>query len=219
MSDIGRATAKWSFGVEPLPQTQRLAPLVRSLIGSAVSLEHEDPAVDRLIHDLQAAARALAERLPADPAARVGPHARPEQRAYIDHSRSIGAYNPCFPEYDIQVEGNLARGTVSFPVAYEGPPGVVHGGFLALFFDCAIQHHNCDLGQAGKTASLSLSYHRPTPILQTLAFEIERSVGERYITSRALLSRRGTVLCRATMEAATADRASLPSVWPRRTES
>ena len=134
---------------------------------------------------------------------------------YIDHSRSIGAYNPCFPEYDIEVDGNQAHGTVSFPLAYEGPPGVVHGGFLALFFDCAIQHHNCDLGLAGKTVSLNLSYHRPTPILETLDFEIGRAVGERHITSQARLFRRGTTLCRATMEAVAADRTSLPRVSPR----
>ncbi len=215
MNETEKAATKWTFGVEPLRQTRMLAPLLRSLIGSAVSLEHEDPAVDGLIRDLQEAARALSERIPADPAPRVGSRARPDQRVYIDHSRSIGAYNPCFPEYDIEADGDQARGTVSFPLAYEGPPGVVHGGFLALFFDCAIQHHNCDLGLAGKTSSLNLSYHRPTPILETLDFEIDRSVGERYITSQAQLSRRGTTLCRATMKAVAADRTSLPEVSPR----
>ena len=57
------------------------------------------------------------------------------------------------------------RGTVEFPVCYEGPPGIVHGGFLAVFFDCVLQQLNCDLGLAGKTAELSLRFRRPTPLL------------------------------------------------------
>jgi len=74
---------------------------------------------------------------------------------YLDHGRDIGSYNPCFPEYEIRVEGDKAWGTVSFPVAYEGPPGCVHGGFLAVFFDCVIQHHNCDYGVAGNFGSVT----------------------------------------------------------------
>ena len=36
-----------------------------------------------------------------------------------------------------------ASGSVSFPLVYEGPPGLVHGGFLGVFFDCVTQQHNC----------------------------------------------------------------------------
>ena len=87
---------------------------------------------------------------------------------YLDHARDVGAYNPCFPEYELTVDGRRATGTVTFPIAYEGPPGVVHGGFLALFFDCVVQHHNCDVGVAGKTTSLAIRYRRPTPLLTPL---------------------------------------------------
>jgi hypothetical protein len=209
--------SKWTFGVEPLPQVLTVAPLLRSVIGSLLSLEQADAAVDRLIGELRSASESLAHRRPADLAPRIGSHPRPERRVYIDHSRSIGAYNPCFPEYDIEVGGDRAWGTVCFPLAYEGPPGVVHGGFLGLFFDCAIQHHNCDAGVAGKTTSLSLSYDRPTPLLKTLEFEIDRSTAARRITSRARLSIDGTTLCSATMEAVAGDRSNLPDVSPRRT--
>ena len=86
---------------------------------------------------------------------------------YLDHGRDIGAYNPSFPEYDLTVDGPRATGTVTFPIAYEGPPGVVHGGFLALFADCIAQHHNCEVGVAGKTVSLAIRYRRPAPLLTT----------------------------------------------------
>jgi len=206
----------WTFGNRPLAQTLALAPVLRRLVATALSMEEEGTGMARLIEELSALETGLATRGPADPAPRIGPDARSDQRVYLDHGRDIGSYNPCFPEYEIRVEGEKARGIVSFPVAYEGPPGCVHGGFLAVFFDCIIQHHNCDYGVAGKTTSLAVEYRRPTPIQQALTFEVERSSDARRITSRAHIEQDGEVLCRATMEAAAGDRSRLPDVSPRR---
>ena len=213
------AAPPWRFGVEPLGQTSLLASLMRRVAGLAISMEHEAPALDRLIEDLRAAERALTEQAPADPRPRVGRRATRGQRVYLDHSKDIGSYNPCFPEYAIEVRGDRAAGTVAFPLAYEGPPGMVHGGFLAVFFDCVIQDQNCELGQTGKTASLSVSYHRPTPLLKTLEFEIDRTIAGRRIRSDARLFLDGVTLCTATMDAALGDRAALPAVSPRRSEA
>jgi hypothetical protein len=206
----------WRFGVEPLAQTRRFASAMRNVAAPALAQEDEHPALERLIDELGEAEQALARHAPVDPGPRVGPGAADDRRVYVDHSQDIGAFNPCFPEYAIAVDGDRASGTVSFPIVYEGPPGIVHGGFLALFFDCAIQHHNCELGQAGRTASLTVSYHRPVPVLTGLDFGIERSVAGRRITSTAVLSLAGVDLCRATMDAAVGDRSRLPVVHPRR---
>jgi hypothetical protein len=149
----------------------------------------------------------------------VGGAAPSNGRVYVDHSRDIGAFNPCFPEYDITVDGNLAFGTVTFPLAFEGPPGVVHGGFVAVFFDCVVQHHNCDVGVTGKTTSLLVRYRRPTPLLTELDFEVTRAVDGRRVTSNAQLLEGGTVLCEAEMVAVAGDRAALPEVSPRRAGS
>jgi acyl-coenzyme A thioesterase PaaI-like protein len=211
-------TGPWRFGVAPLDQTRRLAPLLRAVAGLALSLEQADPAVDRLVDELTRAERSLGEVVPADPAPRVGPDPSGAGRVYIDHSEDIGSFNPFFPEYTIAVAGARATGSVSFPVAYEGPPGLVHGGFLAVFFDCVIQDHNCELGQAGKTTALHVDYLRPTPILTRLDFEVERSASGRRILSTSHISHEGVTLCRAAMEAATGDRSKLPAVSPRRAE-
>src|SRR5262249_47702409 len=157
-----------------LPQMPELAARLRRVTSLALALENDDPALAKLLDDLRAAEQALAAVAPTDPSPRIGDQTGPEQRVYIDHARDIGAYNPCFPEYTIEVDHDHAHGTVSFPVVYEGPPGVVHGGFLATFFDCAIQHHNCDVGVAGKTTSLLVEFYRPTPIETELRFEITR---------------------------------------------
>ena len=119
-------------------------------------------------------------------------------------------------EFAVDADGSTGRGTVEFPVCYEGPPGIVHGGFLAVFFDCVLQQLNCDLGQAGKTAELSLRFRRPTPLVTPLVVHAERTVEGSRIHSQARLERDGTVVCEAEMRAALGDRAALPAVSPRR---
>jgi hypothetical protein len=207
--------APWNFGVEPLAQSLEVGPLLRRIAGLVEALDREEPAVAQLVEDLQAAERALAARVPPDPMPRIGLDASDDQRPYVDHARHIGAHNPCFPDYEIVVDGRRATGTVTFPLAFEGPPGVVHGGVLATFFDCVVQHHNCDVGVAGKTTSLLIEYARPTPLDTVLTFEIDRETDRRRITSRARLALGADTMCTATMQAVAGDRSRLPHVPPR----
>jgi hypothetical protein len=207
---------RWTFGVDPLPESLAVASLVRRVAGLVLALEAPHPALERLTEALRRAEEELARLVPGDAAPRIGARAASNGRAYVDHSRDIGAFNPCFPTYQIRVDGDRASGTVAFPIVYEGPPGVVHGGFLALFFDSVVQHHNCDVGLAGKTTSLAVNYRRPAPLLSELQFEVERSVADRRITSTARLLADGAVLCDAQVSAVAGDRALLPEVSPRR---
>jgi len=207
---------RWTFGVEPLPQVETAAALMRRITDLMLALEHEQPEVDGLVEELRRAEAALLRRVPPDPTPRVGAAISGDGRAYIDHARDVGAYNSCFPEYEIEVDGRRASGSVRFPIAYEGPPGIVHGGFVAVLFDCAVQHHNCDVGVAGKTTSLALRYRRPVPLLTALSFEIDRSVADDRILSTGRLLHDGRLLCEVDAEAVAADRATLPPVSPRR---
>ncbi|HEX4433164.1 MAG TPA: hypothetical protein VHZ96_28090 [Frankiaceae bacterium] len=212
-------TERWTFGVEPLTQTQEAAGLLRRVAGLVAAMEADAGPVEQLIADLRAAHESLEAIAPADMGPRVGADAAADRRVYLDHSRDIGAYNPAFPEYTIDVNGSRASGSVTFPLAFEGPPGIVHGGVLGTFFDCVIQHHNCDVGVAGKTTSLLVEYHRPTPLFEPLLFEIDREVDDARITSRARLvrgDRPEKPLCSATMQAVAGDRARLSPVSPRR---
>jgi hypothetical protein len=209
-------TTPWRFGVEPLPQTRELAPLLRRISELALALEQEVPAVDQVIRDLQQAERQLAAQVPPDPRPRVGAAVDSDGRAYIDHSADIGAFNPCFPEYQIVVTNETATGTVTFPLAFEGPPGVVHGGFLALFFDLVAQHHNCQVGVAGKTTSVAVRFHRPAPLLQSLEFQVRRVVDDRRVTSHCQLVAHEVILCSAEVAAVAGERNALPAVSERK---
>ena len=200
-------------------QFNDFASAVRSLTGLVLSLEAPHAALDRLVATLRSAEAELWRLVPGNPAPRVGANAAADGRVYLDHARDIGAFNPCFPTYDIRIDGDRATGAVTFPIAYEGPPGLVHGGFLAVFFDSIIQHHNCAVGVAGKTTSLTVTYRRPTPLLTELQFEVERALEGRRIVSTARLVADGVVLCEAQMSAVAGDLARLPEISPRRVEA
>ena len=96
---------RWVFGVEPLPQSLTVATLLRRVTGLVLSLEAPHAALDRLIAVLRRAEEELTPLAPANLAPRMGPAPPADGRAYVDHSRDIGAYNPCFPTYEIRVDG------------------------------------------------------------------------------------------------------------------
>jgi hypothetical protein len=184
------------FGEAPLAQTVAAAAAMRRLSSLLVSLEHPHRAVDAMVAKFGEWENELAAVAPADNAPRIGELPDDPRRVYLNHATDIGAYNPCFPEYRFdQLDAENATGTVDFPLVYEGPPGLVHGGFLGVFFDCVIQHHNCVTGLSGKTRSLLVSFRRPTPVLTELRFDIARSEGERGITSTGRLLLDDEVLC------------------------
>ena len=190
------------FGEQPLDQTVAAAAAMRRLAGMLMSLEHPHRAVDEMVERFAAWESELAEAMPMDMSPRMGAAATDSQRIYLDHSRDVGRYNPCFPEYRFHhISDETSYGTVNFPLVYEGPPGLVFGGFIAVFFDGVTQHQNCATGRSGKTRVFNLRYRRPTPVLTDLRFEVERSTHDSEVTSVARLTLDDEVLCSAEVSA------------------
>jgi hypothetical protein len=190
------STGSTRFGEAPLAQTVAAADAIRRLGSLLLSLEHPHPTVDAMLAQFADWERELAAAAPTDLAPRIGDRADDARRIYLDHATDIGAFNPCFPEYRFDhIDAEQATGRVTFPLIYEGPPGLVHGGFLGVFFDCVMQHQNCVTGLSGKTRSLTITFRRPTPVLTELRFDITRSQVERGITSTARLLLGEEVLC------------------------
>jgi hypothetical protein len=189
------------FGEQPLAQTVAAAGAMRRLTGLLLSLGGPHPTVDRMVAQFADWERELAGAAPTDPAPRL--HADGEtKRIYLEHAFDIGAYNPCFPEYRFDHLGpQTASGTVTFPLVFEGPPGLVHGGSLGVFFDCITQHQNCAVALSGRTRSMNVTYRRPTPVLTELRFDIARAQADREITSTARLFHGDELLCIGEMNA------------------
>lgn len=182
------------FGESPLDQTVAAAGALRRVAGMLLALEHPHPVVDDMLERFADWERQLAAVAPAEPTPRLEPDGG--GRVYLNHAFDVGAFNPCFPEYRFDhLDAETASGRVTFPLVYEGPPGLVHGGFLGVFFDCVTQHQSCAAGLAGRTRSLLVTYRRPTPILTELDFDIARTEIERGIASTARLLHGGEVLC------------------------
>jgi acyl-coenzyme A thioesterase PaaI-like protein len=94
--------------------------------------------------------------------------------AFFDQSPMIGLANPLAPPITIGRAGPLAAvAAVTFGTAYEGPPGCVHGGFVAAAFDEVLGYVQSLGGNPGMTAKLVVHYRWPTPLHTELRFEGE----------------------------------------------
>jgi acyl-coenzyme A thioesterase PaaI-like protein len=75
---------------------------------------------------------------------------------------------------------------VRFGAAYEGPPGCVHGGFIAASFDDILGLAQSFSGQTGMTGTLTVRYRQPTPLHTDLRIEARLdSVSGRKVTASA----------------------------------
>lgn len=61
-------------------------------------------------------------------------------------------------------ETQTIHGRVTMGWQYEGPPGCVHGGFVAALFDEFLGIGQRLTDQPGVTATLTVKYRRPTPL-------------------------------------------------------
>jgi acyl-coenzyme A thioesterase PaaI-like protein len=95
----------------------------------------------------------------------------PEWSAFFDHSPFIGLANPLSPPVELEYSGDRVLGSVTFGAAYEGPPGCVHGGYIAGVFDELLGSTQSLSGDQGMTAHLGIDYRRPTPLHVPLKME------------------------------------------------
>jgi len=100
--------------------------------------------------------------------------------AFFDQSPLIGLANPLAPPIRIEQTGDqTATGTVNFGAAYEGPPGCVHGGFVAAAFDEVLGFVQSLAGSPGFTGTLTITYRSPTPLFTDLEIRCEIDGQER----------------------------------------
>lgn len=142
---------------------------------------------------LEALREALAPHTADARAPRFGPITSP--RPYYVQGPRLGEHHPAFVPCTIRHEGEATMGSVRFGVTHEGPPGCVHGGRVAHFFDEILGLHNIASGIPAMTASLTVRYLRPTPILTELAFRVESvREGPRKVRTTGRLTHEGETL-------------------------
>jgi hypothetical protein len=82
-----------------------------------------------------------------------------------------GLSNPLAPPVNMWIKGDRAFGKVTVGWAYEGPPGTLHGGYVAAIFDQFLGMAQMIGKQPGMTGILTTRYHQRTPLNTELRLE------------------------------------------------
>jgi len=85
-----------------------------------------------------------------------------------ERSPFIGMANPVAPPMQVVFAEDAIEATVTLGALYEGPPGCVHGGFVAALFDEVLGAAQVYSGKAGMTGRLTVHYRSPTPLHEEL---------------------------------------------------
>lgn len=145
------------------PARIRLADSTRALIEAVAATEAADDAT------LDAAAQAIdavTASLPGCAAPTAATRYRAERRYgdYLPRSLLVGRAHPISPGARFEFADGVLEVRVTFGPAYEGPPGYVHGGIVALAFDELFGMTTVMNGQGGLTGRLTVRYRKPTPL-------------------------------------------------------
>ena len=108
---------------------------------------------------------------------------------FFDRSPIIGRANPLAGPIEVAVVGEgedmHVEGRARFGAAYEGPPGTLHGGFVAAAFDEVLGMAQSIAGKPGMTGTLRVVYRSPTPLYSELRFRarVDRIEGRKIFVS------------------------------------
>ena len=166
-------------------QRRRLAEAARHLIDATLTMEHAtEEQLGTAADMVEAAARHLG-REPHDDDRGVRQRSELGHADYLPRSPLVGDVSPLAPPmvWTTTADGIELRGR--YHAAYEGPPGYVHGGWIALTFDEVLGMTNIAAGHPGMTGRLTVRYLKPTPLHRTVEIRgrTERVEGRRIVAS------------------------------------
>lgn len=167
-------------------EMRRLADAARLVIERLAATDAPEEVIERAASHLEAAAAGLEGHGRtrnyegfAESANSGDPH------AFFDHSPVIGLANPLAPPLRIAFGEDKVVALATFGSAYEGPPGAVHGGYVAAAFDEVLGMAQSLGGMPGMTGMLTVKYRKPTPLHREVRFEgtLDRVDGRKLFTS------------------------------------
>ena len=159
----------------------------------ASALMRIKPMEPERIRELASACRELADRMEAEPSwrERGGLAMAPGSDSVLQERSGItGRSNALAPPLSLEFEGNLTKGSAVWTAAYEGPPGCLHGGFVAAAFDDLLGCAQMASGTAGFTGTLTIRMRKPIPHNERIDYDaaVDRIEGRKLIVKgKALL--------------------------------
>lgn len=107
-----------------------------------------------------------------------------------ERSPFIGMANPVAPPMHVTFTDDAIEARVTLGLLHEGPPGCVHGGYVAALFDEVLGAAQVHSGRAGMTGRLTVHYRSPTPLHEELR-----------LAARLVKVEGRKILCTATLHA------------------
>jgi len=96
--------------------------------------------------------------------------------------------SPLAPPLHLEWHEDEVIGRATYGLPYEGPPGCLHGGFVAAGFDEVLGYAQSLSGQPGMTGRLTVSYRSPTPLFEEVVYRARflRNEGRKVFTEATL---------------------------------
>ncbi len=159
---------------------RRLASAMRAVIERLITSDAPEPELQRAAAQLESYAEHLATHpvrnryIGFSESALADANTEDAEGAsggHFDFSPLIGRSNPLSPPIAMSAdESGHVTGRVQFGSAYEGPPGCVHGGYIAAAFDEVLGFAETFSNAPGMTGTLNVVYRTPTPLHVEVVF-------------------------------------------------
>jgi len=175
------------------PAKRRLASALRSLIHEMCATGAPKAEILEVAEWAQQSAERFAAASPTedDPNTSAGPILG-GMHDFLDRGPITGLSNPIAPGMEIEIDrdAKTARALITFGNAYEGAPGIVHGGFVAAALDEMLGMVSAMSGTVAMTGEFTVRYRKPTPINTPLRIEAlyEGHKGRRIFTSAKMFA-------------------------------
>jgi acyl-coenzyme A thioesterase PaaI-like protein len=197
------ARERW-FPQDPSPSARRLrkhalAEEVRGLIGDVLMLDVE-AADDEALAEAEERIALARKAFAALPDIRhVALHLAPHDNSLFERSPVTGRSNAQAAPLVLEFEGDLTRGHATYGETFEGPPGLVHGGYVIAAFDDLLGVAQAASGIAGFTGTLTVRLHAGTPLHRRIDYEAGvTSVSGRKVVAWGKAYLDGSLLAEAT---------------------
>lgn len=145
-------------------ERERLAEAVRHLVDAVLTCEEATEEQLGTAADMAEAVARHLGRAPHDDDRGVRGRSELGHADYLPRSPLVGNVSPIAPPFAWEAADGRIRMRGTYHAAYEGPPGYVHGGWVALTFDELLGMANIASGHPGMTGTLKVRYLRPTPL-------------------------------------------------------
>jgi len=155
-------------------ELEALARVTRTLLAEIITSVADPADIRRATQSVAGAVDLLAGAAHREPRSVAEEEMSPRTSQFTLRSPLVGRINPMSPPMDVVINGSGMNaeivGRVTYPIQFEGPPGCVHGGFLAMAFDELLGYAQAESGNPGMTAHIEVDFRAPSPLGTELVF-------------------------------------------------